>query len=55
MALSKAERAEINRGNAKHSTGPKTDGGKNNSRRNALKHGLTGAAPRHLDVAKAVA
>ena len=33
-----------NRANAKKSTGPKTDSGKQISRRNALKHGLTSEA-----------
>jgi hypothetical protein len=33
-----------NRANAKKSTGPKTESGKQISRRNALKHGLTGEA-----------
>jgi len=37
--LSKEQRAEINRANAKKSTGPKTDEGKAKSRRNAIKHG----------------
>jgi hypothetical protein len=32
---------EANRRNAQHSTGPKTDGGKSKSRRNAIRHGLT--------------
>ena len=32
-----------NRRNAQKSTGPRTDEGKNQSRRNALKHGLSGA------------
>jgi hypothetical protein len=40
MTLSTEHRAEINRHNASHSTGPKTDEGKDRSRRNALKHGL---------------
>ncbi len=35
-------RLTANRQNATHSTGPKTDAGKEKSRRNALKHGLTG-------------
>ncbi len=34
--------AEINRENAQHSTGPKTEEGKKNSSLNALRHGLTG-------------
>ena len=34
---------EANRRNAAQSTGPKTEEGKEKSRRNALKHGLTGA------------
>jgi hypothetical protein len=36
------ERAEINRINAQHSTGPKTEAGKKQSSLNALRHGLTG-------------
>ena len=36
-------RMNANRINAQRSTGPKTDEGKENSRRNSLKHGLTGA------------
>jgi len=36
----KSTRAEINRANAQHSTGPKTAEGKNNSKRNSFKHGL---------------
>ncbi len=35
-------RAEINRANARHSTGPKTEAGKRRSSQNALRHGLTG-------------
>ncbi len=34
-------RSEANRRNARKSTGPKTEAGKANSRRNSLKHGLT--------------
>jgi hypothetical protein len=34
--------AEINRANAQHSTGPKTEAGKKKSSLNALRHGLTG-------------
>jgi len=33
---------EANRNNALHSTGPKTEAGRNRSRMNALRHGLTG-------------
>ena len=35
-------RAEINRANAQHSIGPRTDAGKKRSSLNALRHGLTG-------------
>jgi len=35
-------RAQINRENAQHSTGPKTEAGKKQSSLNALRHGLTG-------------
>lgn len=37
-------RITVNRLNAKKSTGPKTEGGKQHSRRNALRHGLTAEA-----------
>jgi hypothetical protein len=40
MTLTAAQRAEINQRNATHSTGPKTPSGRDQSRRNALKHGL---------------
>jgi hypothetical protein len=39
--MTSAQRAEINRENARNSTGPKTDEGKDASRRNSTKHGLT--------------
>jgi hypothetical protein len=35
------QRAAINRANAQHSTGPRTDAGKQRSSLNALRHGLT--------------
>jgi hypothetical protein len=35
-------RAEINQANSQHSTGPKTEAGKQRSSLNALRHGLTG-------------
>jgi hypothetical protein len=41
MTLAEA-RAEINRANSKHSTGPKTKAGKTQCSLNALRHGLTG-------------
>ena len=41
-AQSAGTKAEQNRINAQHSTGPKTDAGKKRSSLNALKHGLTG-------------
>jgi len=40
--MSTPNRAEINRANAQHSTGPKTSEGKQRSSLNALRHGLTG-------------
>ena len=36
------DRAEINRANAQHPTGPKTEAGKRRSSQNALRHGFTG-------------
>jgi hypothetical protein len=42
MSPQPTERAEINRANAQHSTGPKTEAGKKQSSLNALRHGLTG-------------
>ena len=38
-----AAQLEANRRNAQRSSGPKTQEGKERSRRNGLKHGLTGA------------
>jgi hypothetical protein len=35
-------RSEINRANAQHSTGPRTEAGKRQTSMNALRHGLTG-------------
>jgi len=40
--MSTPNRAEINRANSQHSTGPKTAAGKQRSSLNALRHGLTG-------------
>ena len=42
--MSKPSEAQIeaNRRNAKHSRGPKTEGGKHRSSQNAMRHGLTG-------------
>jgi ABC-type transporter Mla subunit MlaD len=37
-----SNRTEINQANSKHSTGPKTEAGKQRSALNALRHGLTG-------------
>jgi hypothetical protein len=39
---SKINRAAVNKRNAQHSTGPKTEVGKQRSSLNALRHGLTG-------------
>jgi hypothetical protein len=40
--MSTPNRSEINRNNSQHSTGPKTEAGKQRSSLNALRHGLTG-------------
>jgi hypothetical protein len=42
MAIPNSIQSEINRANAKHSTGPKTKAGKQRCSLNALRHGLTG-------------
>ena len=42
MTLQSTNRAQINKENAQHSTGPKTRAGKQKSSLNALRHGLTG-------------
>jgi hypothetical protein len=39
-----ASRTAINRANSRHSTGPRTDSGKQRSSLNALRHGLTAAS-----------
>jgi hypothetical protein len=43
MPATSEARIAANRANSLHSTGPKTPSGKSNSRRNGLKHGMTGA------------
>ena len=40
MSLTLEQRRDINRRNASRSTGPRTQAGKDNSRKNAMKHGL---------------
>jgi len=40
-SMTTVSRTEINRANAQHSTGPKTESGKQRSSQNALRHGLT--------------
>ena len=39
------DRAAVNRANAQHSTGPRTEAGKQRAAMNALKHGLTACSP----------
>jgi|SRR5580704_5575421 hypothetical protein len=40
-----SRRAAVNRANAQHSTGPRTETGKQRSSQNALRHGLTARTP----------
>jgi len=47
--MSTQTQISANRANAHHSTGPKSDAGKNASARNHFTHGLTGAAFTILD------
>jgi len=42
ISITPDERTARNRANAAHSTGPKTEAGKQHSCLNALRHGLTG-------------
>ena len=56
--MTQVQRAEINRQNAAHSTGPKTEEGKAKSAQNALTHGLSSAQiplqnPRFLELLQA--
>ena len=44
-AFAPIDRAAINRANSQHSTGPRTEAGKQRSSRNALRHGLCAASP----------
>ncbi len=44
-AIAPISRAATNRANAQHSTGPRTEAGKQRSSLNALRHGLTAASP----------
>jgi uncharacterized sporulation protein YeaH/YhbH (DUF444 family) len=39
------DRAAINRANSQHSTGPRTEAGKQRSSQNALRHGVTARTP----------
>jgi hypothetical protein len=43
-AIAPLDRAAINRANSQHSTGPRTESGKQRSSLNALRHGLTAAS-----------
>ena len=43
-AIAPVDRRAINRANSQHSTGPRTDSGKQRSSLNALRHGLTAAS-----------
>jgi hypothetical protein len=44
QSLTSESRARANRANSRHSTGPRTDSGKQRSSLNALRHGLTAAS-----------
>jgi hypothetical protein len=44
MSIPITSRTAINRANSRHSTGPRTDSGKQRSSLNALRHGLTAAS-----------
>jgi hypothetical protein len=44
-SIAPLDRAAINRANAQHSTGPRTESGKQRSSLNALRHGLTAPQP----------
>ncbi len=44
MSTTPMSRTAINRANSRHSTGPRTDSGKQRSSLNALRHGLTAAS-----------
>jgi len=44
LTCTRRHRAAINRSNAQHSTGPRTESGKQRSSLNALRHGLTAAS-----------
>jgi hypothetical protein len=44
-ATAPVSRAQTNRANAKHSTGPRTEAGKQRASLNALRHGLTSQSP----------
>jgi hypothetical protein len=60
LSSAQANRADVNRANAQHSTGPRTEAGKQASSRNAFRHGLyakqlalPGEDPAELDALRA--